>query len=202
MPDYAWTDGVAPSAATINANVREQVVTTCTSATRPTNVEGHLIYETNTDRVLLGTGSGSNWVCLAEPTQTWSSPTVSGLTAGNGTWDAGYRRHDGWCTARGAFTLGSTSSITGSLLVTLPYTPASASAMLGVCQFYDSSTSTTYVGTLGAWTTPRIILAVQTTSGTYATRTATSATIPFPDDGTTGDMIEFAVTFQMANRYD
>lgn len=199
MPDSGIADGATFSSAFWDSYVREQVCATCTSSTRPTNVEGRLIYETNTDRLLMGTGSGSNWICLAEPSQSWT-PTVSGLTVGNGTWTAAYRRHDGWCTARGSFVLGSTSAITGSLLVTLPYTPVAASAFLTFCQLYDSSAGTVYHGVAGAYTSPQMILNCTTASGTYTTRTAISSTVPFT--WATSDQIEFAVTFQMANRYD
>lgn len=199
MPDYAWTDGVAPSAATINANVREQVVTTCTSATRPTNVEGHLIYETNTDRVLLGTGSGSNWVCLAEPIQTWT-PSVSGLTTGNGTWVAYSWRANGIEYCIGRFTFGSTSAVTGALVVTLPSTALSSSVVEITGQFTDLSASAEYPLSGRLVTTTTAVIGPTLTSGTYGSRSTTSATVPFT--WATGDDILFTMWYPMANRYD
>ena len=200
MPDSGIADGATFSSAFWDSYVREQVVTTCTSSTRPTNVEGRLIYETNTDRLLMGTGSGSNWIILAEPAQTWAAPTVSGLTAGNGTWDAVYRRSDGYCHIRGRFTLGSTSSVTGALLVTLPFTAASNTQNGQFTGgFYDSGTNYLGISYLTGNATQFYFGAIGA-GGTYATIVAASGSVPASLG--TGDVIDFSGTFRMANRYD
>lgn len=199
MPDSGIADGATFSSAFWDAYVREQVNTTCTSSTRPTNVEGRLIYETNNDRLLLGTGSGTNWITLAEPPQSWT-PSVSGLTVGNGTWAAYTKRSDGYVDAWGTFTFGSTSAVTGGLVVTVPYTMPSDARVLGRATFTDAAPAADYDGSVGFWTTTSIVLSPLVASGTYLSRGTTSSSVPHT--WATGDTLKFMARFPMANRYD
>lgn len=58
MPDTALVDNVDYFTSSFyNANIRQQVVAQVTSATRPTGVEGRMIYETDTDYVLIHDGA-------------------------------------------------------------------------------------------------------------------------------------------------
>ena len=58
MPDTApAADGAAITSSWLQTMVREQVVRTVTSSTRPTGVEGAVIYETDTDSFYYYTGS-------------------------------------------------------------------------------------------------------------------------------------------------
>lgn len=203
MPDTAVTDGVTVLNSSLwDSMVRQQVTVTCTSGTRPTNVEGRLIYETDTDRLLLGTGSGSNWIVKAEPSQTWAPSFSSGVTVGNGAWSGAItHRSDGWVDLEGVFTLGSTSAISGDILLTLPYTAASkgyGSRFRGA--FYDTSGGST-VPIIGAFTnaTTSVWLRSSLASGTPTVATAASATVPFT--WATGDSIEVVARYPMANRY-
>lgn len=199
MPDSGIADGATFSSAFWDAYVREQVCATCTSATHPTNVEGRLIYETNTDRWLGGTGTGSNWITLAEPPQTWT-PTVSGLTVGNGTWAAYHLRSNGLVEGWGTFTFGSTSAVTAALIVTIPYTLASDARIMGMASFEDASPAGQYMGTVDVWSTTSILLSPIDASGTYAKRATASATVPYT--WATSDKIKFHFKAPMANRYD
>lgn len=72
--------------------------------------------------------TGSAWILLLRPLGTWS-PTVTGLTVGNGTLTA-------QCEKRGRiveffieFVAGSTSNATGTVGFTLPFAPADAALM-------------------------------------------------------------------------
>src|SRR6056297_246212 len=60
MPDANLADNSVLTSAFYNTYIREQVVVTCTSSTRPTAVEGRLIYETDTN--LIRVYDGSSWV--------------------------------------------------------------------------------------------------------------------------------------------
>jgi hypothetical protein len=60
VPNYTAVDGVGLTASTYNANVRDQVITTCLSSARPTGTIGQKIFETDT--LLEYTYSGSGWV--------------------------------------------------------------------------------------------------------------------------------------------
>lgn len=60
MPDSGISDGSVYTSSFHDTYVRQQVVAQVTSGTRPTGVEGRLITETDTDRLLAY--SGSTWV--------------------------------------------------------------------------------------------------------------------------------------------
>lgn len=63
--DHTYTAGEEPTAANLNEWIRDQVITICTSATRPSSggpVEGRTIWETDTNRFKVF--DGTNWVDL------------------------------------------------------------------------------------------------------------------------------------------
>jgi hypothetical protein len=63
MPSFTAVAGNVFAAANYNANVRDQVVTQCTSGTRPAGIEGQTIFETDTDRFLVCSTPGT-WIAL------------------------------------------------------------------------------------------------------------------------------------------
>lgn len=196
MPDSGIADGSSFTSAFWDDYVREQVVTTCTSGTRPSSVEGRHIYETDTDRVLFYNGTG--WVILAEPLQTFT-PSWTGVTVGNATNSGWYKRSDGWCEVAAKFTLGSTSAITGLPVITLPFTAGTgivAPQFQGL--FNDTGTSFYSVIASPASTTTVSLYSVLA-SGTYAAIATTSSTVPFT--WVTGDIIEFSGRFPMSTRH-
>jgi len=82
MPLFSAVAGQALPAATYNLNVRNQVITTCTAATRPaTPVEGQHIYETDTD--LLQVWNGSAWQ-RAPWNVSWGTVGYAQVTANQG----------------------------------------------------------------------------------------------------------------------
>lgn len=68
MPDANLPDDTVITSSFYNTYIREQVVVTCTSATRPTGVTGRLIYETDTKT--FSVYNGSAWM-PASATQSW-----------------------------------------------------------------------------------------------------------------------------------
>lgn len=60
MPDAGLADGSVLTSANYDTYLRQQVVAQVTSGTRPTGVEGRLITETDTDRIVCY--DGTNWV--------------------------------------------------------------------------------------------------------------------------------------------
>ena len=110
MPDSGITDGSVYTSSFHDTYVRQQVVTQCTSATRPTGVEGRLIYETDTDRMWVYSGSawvfqnyfstaGRPGVILTDAAQTISSGSTADILWGTEVSDV-----DGW-TSGGSATL-------------------------------------------------------------------------------------------------
>ena len=122
-------------------------------------------------------------------TYTSYTPTfTAGLTIGNGTVTGAYCRVNGFVHVWGRAVLGSTSSITGAVNLTVPVSiDATVSGnflgtYIGQVGIRDDSAATTYSGvvqTLGTAGFPtRVALQVQNASGTYLTGAALSATVP------------------------
>ena len=115
-----WADGDVPSASDFNGYFRDQVVTICTSGTRPTTSQnGRLIFETDTNRYYRWSTALSAWVHILGGSVTWSNPTT-GVTIGNGTWAGSYTRSGDLVIVSGKLTWGSTTSISGTIGLTLP----------------------------------------------------------------------------------
>lgn len=134
MPDAGLTDGVTEyDSAFHDTYVRQQVVTQCTSSTRPTGVEGRIIYETDTDRyyvyvaswVLIGWGTAAArpWVSLTDAAQSIGTASATDIT-----WDTEVADPDGW-TSGGSATLTVPTGFDG--LYVLSYTATWASSSLG-----------------------------------------------------------------------
>jgi hypothetical protein len=105
MPDTALPDTTVITESFWTPNVRQQVVTQCTSATRPTAVQGRVIVETDTKRVLLH--DGTNWLRIGNYTSagrtggTWTRAAVQSIpnnTLTNISLDAETADSDGFCT--------------------------------------------------------------------------------------------------------
>lgn len=192
MPDSGIADGATFSSAFWDSYVREQVCVTCTSSTRPTNVEGRLIYETNTDRLLLGTGSGSNWITIAEPPQNWTPTWTQSATISHTVTAAKYKRMDGRC--RGWANLSATSAGTASntIICSLPKNADTSQLILGSVHLFDASASTFYVGQMYYQTA---------TTFSIITHSLTTGGITVPTIAS-GDLLRLQFDYQMANRYD
>ena len=109
---------------------------------------------------------------------TWT-PTWSNLTVGNGTVVARYQQIGKTVNYYLQFTMGSTSAVTGRIIWTLPVTPnQSFAGGLGTAVLVDSGVGG-YPGFLGGWSATQSYLSASNSSGTYATESATSATVPF-----------------------
>jgi hypothetical protein len=179
MPYNTVATNQAMTSAFFNTNYRNQVVSTVTSLTRPAGTEGQFIYETDTDGVWVYDGSawqrfgGLNaWVTY--------TPTTSGITVGNGTLYGRFWQLGKFVAFKVRFALGTTSAITGSIILGLPVTGVATNPVAATvsCQFIDVSASTAYLGTASLSTTTATCLATAT-GGTYASYAATSSTIPF-----------------------
>lgn len=156
-----------------------------------------MIYETDTDRILVYDGTG--WVILSEPSVSFT-PSVSGLTVGDGSWSARYRRSDGWIDVEGSFTFGLTSAIVSGLTMTLPIGSATTTPDLHSVSFYDFDTNSQYVAQATyVGTTTTVALRAVSASSAYAVTQGISATVPFT--WTKDDLIQFGLRYRMASRY-
>lgn len=193
MPDAGLTDGVTEyDAAFHDTYVRQQVVTQCTSSTRPTNIDGRIITQ-DTGEVLLG--DGTNWIVLAEPTQTYT-PTFTNCSGGTAT--GFYKRSDGWVDVFATYTFAG-AGVAGAVTLSLPKTMANANRLDMTVNFLDDGTSNRMGRAVATSTTTVTIVALNTT-GTYIGDNNLSSTVPFTWANL--DRIEVSARYQMANRYD
>lgn len=198
MPDAGLTDGVTEyDAAFHDTYVRQQVVAQVTSSTRPTNILGRLIAQ-DTGEVLLGTGSGNNWIVMAEPAQSFT-PAWGGITEGNATNTGYYRRHDGFIDVVASIVFAADTSVTGTVSLTLPKTMYSSQQFSADVRFLDASAGY-YPGWAVPVSTTALAIFAPTASGSYVSGGALSSTVPFT--WTTTDGIFVMTTYRMANRYD
>lgn len=119
-------------------------------------------------------------------TYTAYTPTISGLTLGNGTLSSSYCRVNNFVHFFGKVVFGTTTAITSGLSGTLPINLDSAIATatgadLGSVSFRDVSAALTFDGTgrAGASSATSFFIEVWLTSGTYSQNSGVSASIPF-----------------------
>jgi hypothetical protein len=136
--------------------------------------------------------------------QAWT-PTYSGFTLGNGTVTANYCRVNNFVHAYANIVLGSTSTVTGSLYVSVPVTVNSSMVSTGAdgAAFILGSASYTDEGTLQnfGWAMSNtggslFRLFVDVSNATYSQRLSVNATTPFT--WVTGDSFRFSAYYQAA----
>ena len=123
------------------------------------------------------------------------TPVFTNFTLGNGTATASYVLVNKLCFMTVKVTLGSTSSVTGSILVDLPFTPAST-ILYGSNAVITDAGSSNFVGMAYQDTTTKVSLTVQNVASTYPTRTSTSATVPMT--WAINDTFHITHTFEVA----
>lgn len=125
----------------------------------------------------------------------WTTYTASAganVTEGNGTWNAKYCQIGKTVFFRAAFTLGSTSVISGRINITLPVT-AKTGTNAFVAQYIKASPLSTYTG-FGSYSSTTDVPMM--TIGTNGINTSTSATNPFT--WASGDIVVIMGTYEAA----
>lgn len=185
------------TAAEVNTYLMQQAVMVFGSSGSRTSAigtanftDGMVSYITATDSLEIY--DGSNWQVLGT-TAAWTSytPTLTNLTLGNGTLSFAYQTQGKTVNVRGRFTLGSTSAVSGSATFSLPTTPTGFAYGMA----FIVAGGANYIGQSTVSSTNVVVTAVNA-AGTYATRVSTSSTIP--GTFTTGDQINFSLTYETA----
>jgi hypothetical protein len=125
----------------------------------------------------------------------WTSftPTLTNVTVGNGVHDSAYLKIGRLIIIRYSFTLGSTSSVAGAPVFSLPVgVSLSGMPLASQCLFVDAG-GLRYPGVVEDNLSLVVCQAVST-SGSYAVQVAPTATIPFT--WATGDKIIVGITAQ------
>jgi hypothetical protein len=191
-----FTNGSTLQASELNENLMQQAVATFSNAAARTAaitspVEGQLTYLLDVDRY--ESWSGSAWIQVITP-GLWVSytPTFTNFTLGNGTVSAKYARIGRTLHVSILINLGSTSSITGRIIVGLPLAGNPNSEINYTILYEDTGTAT--IPGYGFLSANTLQLLVPTASGTYLGEASTSATIPFT--WTTNDKIRIGATYE------
>jgi hypothetical protein len=124
---------------------------------------------------------------------TWT-PTFTGVTIGNGTTNAKYKQIGKTVFGYVYFSLGSTSSITGTIKTTFPVTPTSIGNINYLGTFTDATFG--YYMAYPVVEASNIVLFAANASGTYVAYTNTSSTVPFT--WTTNDNFYVSFTYEVA----
>jgi len=136
---------------------------------------------------------GVEWAATAEPAWTTWSPTVTGLTKGNGTEVARYRLNGKMVDIFYQFTFGSTSSVTSQVYLTPP-----------INSVYDLTIASAFMfDTAGGYYLsgiymPKSIIYLKTlgTGGTYLDMGQLTSTTPFTWNTT--DVFNFNFSYEVA----
>ena len=144
-----------------------------------------------------GTDYNTQWTdVLLGGTYSTYTPTFTNFTLGNGTINSARYAQVGktvFCNV--SVTLGSTSSVTSTIIISLPVTSVNTTSLY----WFPASISrsgTYHLGLVYAQTASTMSLHVQNTASTYSTRNATSSTVPFT--WASGDSFAFVMTYQVA----
>jgi hypothetical protein len=175
MPDSNLADASTLTSTFYNTYIREQVVVTCTSATRPTALEGRMIFET--DLNLLRIYDGSSWRILSSAGWTNYTPTWTNLTLGDGSQSGEYRYSQDQIRVRGTLIFGSTTAVTGTISLLIPNSATSAASGLSVGNLVlEDVGARLYVGQTLVATSSTAIAFYHSESGNGG---AVNATAPF-----------------------
>lgn len=163
-----------------------------------TKAKGMLVYATNTDTLHIYNGAA--WIPVATALGSgtgymgaWPgyTPTLTGITLGNGSVSFTYVQQGKTVHLRGRITFGTTTVVTGAVSISLPVNNTG----FFVGNVILRAAGVDYIGALNNTSTVANIAAVGS-AGAYANRTNLSTVIPAT--WTSGDLITISFTYEAA----
>jgi hypothetical protein len=185
MPRKVFTAGEVLAAADVNEFLQDQAVmtfagTAARGSAIGTATEGMTSYLEDSDSYQ--SYNGSDWVSVVS-TGAWSTytPTLTGITLGNGVISARFIQIGKTVHFWVIVALGSTSSVTGSVQMTLPVTKSSSMGTpIGESFFHQIGVLNQGPGSFISQAGSNVVtFYALTASGSYVTTQTLSATIPF-----------------------
>jgi hypothetical protein len=157
-------------------------------------VDGDIQWRTGDDQLLIGDSSTTRYINLGA----WISytPTWTNLTVGNSTQTFNYSQIGKTIHVNGVLTYGSTATVSGSIILSLPVTATTNNFFpYGVVYAVDSGTAS-YPLFMQQASTTQVALFVINAAGTYAVLADTSGTVPFT--WAVNDRIHTSFTYEAA----
>lgn len=139
-----------------------------------------------------------DWIARGGPAAATSyTPTLGGISLGNGTLSARYSIDlNGYCDMDAVVVLGSTSSVSGRITVALPAAaPAATNSVPRVGAYFEDAATSLY-SVIASMDSTTLYLDGVGAAGSYAAQTFTSSTIPFTWGS--GDKVVVAVRYLAA----
>jgi len=191
MPVKTWATNDVPTASDLNTQYRDQVVSTVTSATRPSGTEGQIIYETDTDLCYIYNGgwvrfgASGAWTSYT-PTLTQSAAVTKTVTY------AKYEKIGRMVSVTVSLSVTGTGTANNAITVTLPFTAASA-VYVGSGYMLDS----------GVLFYPMIVWPGSTTAVSFLDATQGTGAVSMGQTGAVfsaalaaGDLVAFSLTYE------
>jgi hypothetical protein len=122
------------------------------------------------------------------------TPTITGVTIGNGTRVFRYTQINKFIHMYGRFTLGSTSAVSGVIAISLPVTAVANYPSATVATIQDTGTAT--IPAYSLTTTTVVQVYAVNVAGTYPAIVAPSATVPMTWANT--DFVEVSIVYEAA----
>ena len=134
--------------------------------------------------------TGLAWAAAAPAYVSWT-PTLTNVTLGNGTVSGSYVKNGKFVSGFMRFSFGSTSAITGNIILPLPSAPENANGQFSV--FFADLGTNSYVGT-GELSGGNFYVYAASTTGTYLSGVGTSSTVPMT--WANGDFLIVSFTYK------
>jgi len=195
MPEFSAVPGAALPAATYNLNVRNQVITTCTAATRPaTPVEGQHIYETDTDLTLVWSGSAWVQVSMWGAWASWTPVVTQSVNVTVTNTRSRFARYGRTIHFTTSLTVTGAGTAANSVFISLPVNSATSDVMVGHGRIVDTSAAATWIGATYLSVGNTTMGIVNLTSGIYFGDTSGGFTAALA----VGDVINISGTYEAA----
>ncbi len=196
MPRKTFVAGTLATASDVNTYLMDQSVMVFASAAArntaiPTPTEGMFTYQTTNDHFTVY--NGTEWI-VYDTAWTTYTPTLTNITLGNGTVVARYAQLGKVIHMHFRITLGTTSAVSGTPIISLPVATTSARLHTGVGNATNGTTNFLVETRYGSTTTTQAY--VFNAANTFLERTNINGVSPFTWAST--HILDFNLTYEAA----
>lgn len=177
---------------------REQVIRTVTSSTRPTGVEGCVIFETDTEKMYCYTGAAWSLIASLAAYESYTATVTQGATPTQSTTYGAYHRSGRRISGAAITTIGTptTGTAANAVVVTLPVAihASYANMVIGEGFIFDNSAGFFYYGLLRVQSTTTAQFLIRTAGAGVTYLGSTSFTAALAQN----DVVSFEFNYEAA----